>query len=75
MVDLIYNQDETSLHICRKIYRFFVYHEIDETIQSEVVQDLADVFTANEFKLIPVLEALFTSQEFYDGIAGTDDDF
>lgn len=74
LVDLIYEQDQTSLHICRRLYRFFVYHQVDETIQAGVIQDMADIFQANDFKIIPVLEALFTSEEFYRGGASVEDD-
>ncbi len=72
-VDLIYDQQETALHICREIYRFFVYHQIDQSLQDDIIQDMADVFTANDFKLQPVLEALLTSEHFYEGGAGADD--
>ncbi|MEO1254270.1 MAG: DUF1800 family protein [Bacteroidota bacterium] len=72
-VDLIYDQAETTRSICREIYRFFVYHQIDQTLQDGIIQDMADVFIANEFKLQPVLEALFTSEHFYEGAAGADD--
>jgi len=73
LVDLIYNQQETALHICREIYRFFVYHQIDESLQSDIIQDMADIFTANDFKIKPVLEALFTSQHFYEASDGEAD--
>lgn len=75
LVELIYSKDETAIHICRRLYRFFIYHEIDESVQSGLIQDLAEVFQANDFKLQPVLEALFTSQEFYEGAVGVTDDF
>lgn len=73
-IDLIYNQPETSRHICRKLYRFFVYHQIDENLQNTLIQDLADIFEANQFKIQPVLEALFTSTEFYEGATERSDD-
>lgn len=74
LVDLIYSQAETARAICREIYRFFVYHQIDDTLHNDIIQDMADVFTANEFKIQPVLEALFTSQHFYEAQAGQSDD-
>ena len=73
LVDLIYDQGETARHICREIYRFFVYHQIDQSLQDDIIQNMADVFTANDFKLQPVLEALLTSEHFYEGAAGADD--
>lgn len=76
-IDLIYEQEETALHICRKIYRFFMYHEITEAMQQPggIIHDLALVFRDNDFKLQPVIEALLTSQQFYNnGSAGYADD-
>lgn len=75
LVDLVYTKRETAIYICRKVYRFFCYFKVDESVQDGLISDLADVFEANEFKLTPVLEALFTSQEFYEGAAGVTDDF
>lgn len=72
-VDLIYDQNETAIAICREVYRFFVYHQIDVALQEDIIQDMADVFTANEFKIQPVIEALLTSEHFYDAGAGFDD--
>ncbi|MEP0984740.1 DUF1800 family protein [Ekhidna sp.] len=72
-VDLIYDQGETARSICREVYRFFVYHQLDQALQDDIIQDMADIFTANEFKLQPVLEALLTSQHFYEAEAGSDD--
>lgn len=72
-VDLIYDQAETARSICRELYRFFVYHQVDLALQDDIIQDMADIFTANDFKIQPVLEALFTSTHFYEAEAGTDD--
>lgn len=72
-VDLIYDQEETPRAICREIYRFFVYHQIDQTLQNDIIQDMADIFVANKYKIQPVLQALFTSQHFYEAEAGEDD--
>ena len=72
-VDLVYDQEETTRSICREVYRFFVYHQVDLTLQNDIIQEMADIFTANEFKLQPVLEALLTSTHFYEADAGEDD--
>ncbi len=72
-VDILYDQSETTLHICRDIYRFFVYHQIDETLQDDIIQDMANTFAANDFKLQSVLEALLTSTHFYEAEVGDDD--
>ncbi len=76
LVDIIYDRDETPIHVCRKIYRFFVYHEIDEGIQAGIIQDMANVFRSSGYRLQSVLTALFTSVEFYEaGGSVTDNSF
>lgn len=74
LIDLIYEQDETPIHICRKIYRFFVYHQVSPALENDIIREMADIFVANDYKIIPVLEALFTSEHFYDGDPGYPDD-
>lgn len=74
LVDLIYAQEQTPIHICRRIYRFFVYHEVSPALEADIIREMADIFIANDFKTTPVLEALFTSSHFYEGGAGYQDD-
>ncbi len=74
LVELIYTQPETARNICRRIYRFFVYHEITQTIDDTIIAGMADTFAANGFKLQPVLEDLFQSQHFYEAAGGVADD-
>lgn len=75
-IDMIYAQPETANHICRKIYRFFVYHEITPAINTTIISVMADTFRANNFKLQPVIENLLRSEHFYEaGLPITDDNF
>ncbi len=82
LIDQIYAQPETARNICRRIYRFYVYHNITDTIDKQVVSGpsetvldgMAATFKNSGFKLQPVLEELFQSQHFYDAAAGVDDD-
>jgi uncharacterized protein (DUF1800 family) len=74
MIDQIYAQPETALNICRRIYRFYVYHAIDKPLDDSIIAGMAATFAASGFKLQPVLEELFQSQHFYDAAAGVNDD-
>ncbi len=65
-VDMVFAQPETARHICRKLYRFFVYHEITDQVERNFIQPLAKLFQEEDYELRPVLEAMFTSQHFYD---------
>ncbi|GIV36007.1 MAG: hypothetical protein KatS3mg032_0386 [Cyclobacteriaceae bacterium] len=74
LIDMIYAQEETARHICRKVYRFFVYHQITSEIENNIIAVMADTFRANNFKLQPVIENLLRSQHFYDAASGNEDD-
>lgn len=78
LIDLIYAQPETARNICRKIYRFFVqtpHTEADAVpIDSTIITEMANTFTANGFKIQPVIENLLRSQHFYEAAGGVGDD-
>jgi uncharacterized protein (DUF1800 family) len=80
LIDLIYSQPETAKNICRKVYRFFVqtpHTEADALpIENVIISEMANTFTANGYKLQPVIENLLRSQHFYEAAGGvTDDNF
>lgn len=62
LIDLIFEQEETAIYICRKLYKWFVYEFPDE----DIVQQMADEFVNNNFEIEPVLRLLFSSEHFYD---------
>ncbi|MGB3585257.1 MAG: DUF1800 domain-containing protein [Tunicatimonas sp.] len=66
LVEIVFEQVATAQHICRKLYRFFVYYEISEEVEQNIITPLATIMQQNDYELKPVLEALFTSQHFYD---------
>ncbi|MEZ4994968.1 MAG: DUF1800 domain-containing protein [Saprospiraceae bacterium] len=66
LLGMIFNTEECTLFICRKIYRFFVHHEIDETTEEFVIEPLADIFRNNDYQILPILETLFNSEHFFD---------
>jgi uncharacterized protein (DUF1800 family) len=76
-IDLIYDQEETAKNICRKIYRFFMYHEITVALSDDIITQMANTFRTNDFKIQPVLEELLSSQHFYNNNSApyTDDAF
>ncbi len=66
LVDMLLTNPETPRYICRKLYRWFVNAEIPATIETNVIQPLADQFRAGNFEIKPVLATLLQSQHFYD---------
>ena len=55
-----------SKYICRRLYRFFVYYDIDSNIETNVIEPLSQLFVSNNWNIKPVLEKLFKSEHFFD---------
>ncbi len=65
VVDIIFAQDEVSRFMARKLYRWFVYYHIDEDIEANVIEPLAAVLRDNDYEIRPAIEALLSSEHFY----------
>lgn len=65
LIDIIFEQRNTALFISRKWYRWFVYYHIDDEIEANVIEPMADLLIANDFEIRPVLETLFSSAHFH----------
>jgi uncharacterized protein (DUF1800 family) len=66
LLDMIFSREEVSCFICRKLYRFFVYHQIDDETEQNVIRPLAALFRRKNYEIKPVLEELLTSRHFFD---------
>jgi uncharacterized protein (DUF1800 family) len=66
LLDMIFEKEEVAMYICRRIYRFFVYYEIDEMIETEIIKPLAVIFRQANYAIKPVLSALFSSAHFFE---------
>ncbi len=66
LLNIIFAMDEVSKHVCRKLYRYFVYYEIDASAETNVIEPLAKIFRDNNYEIKPVLKALLESEHFYD---------
>jgi hypothetical protein len=66
MLNMILSVDEVSKYICRKLYRYFVYFDIDSNAETNVIEPLAKIFRDNNYEIKPVLKALLESEHFYD---------
>jgi len=66
LLNMIFAQEEVSKFICRKLYRFFVYHTIDDATEQAVILPLAKTFRKGGYEIRPVLQELFSSAHFFD---------
>ena len=74
-IDMIFDSPHTAKHICRRIYRQFVYFDITPEIEADIIEPLADILRTNDYEITSVLEVLFQSEHFYDeDSVPTDDD-
>ncbi len=65
-LDMLFGVPNTASYICRKLYRFFVYYDVTPDVETNVIQPLAAILKTNNFEIKPVLQALFSSQHFFD---------
>ncbi len=66
LLNMIFAKDEVAKYIVRKIYRFFVYYNIDATVEAQVITPLAATFRNSGYEIAPVMLELLTSQHFFD---------
>lgn len=69
LINVIFGQAACARHICTKFYRFFVSDSIDENIEQNVIEPLAQLMIAEDYEIQPVLEALFASEHFFSEAA------
>ena len=66
VVDLIFERPNAGDYLCRKLYRWFVYYEIDEAVEREVIQPMAKAFRESGYQIIMPLRLLLASQHFFE---------
>jgi uncharacterized protein (DUF1800 family) len=66
LMTMIFNTQEVSKYICRRLYRWFVYYDIDASVEANVIEPLAAIFRNNNYELKPVLSAMLKSENFFD---------
>ncbi len=69
LIDMIFVKERViSEYICRRLYRYFVYYDIDQYIETNIIAPLAQTFVANNWEILPVLRQLLMSEHFYDTV-------
>jgi len=66
LIDMLFAKEDMAKYICRRLYRWFVFFYIDETVEKNIIAPLAVIFKNNNFEIKPVLAALLNSAHFYD---------
>lgn len=66
LVDIIFGKAEVARFISRKLYRWFVYYDIDESTEQNVIEPMAQLLISNDYDIKPVLQTLLRSAHFHD---------
>lgn len=66
LMDMLFNTEEAARFICRKLYKWFVYYDIDDTTETEVIIPMAGILRSNNFQVKAALEVLFKSEHFFE---------
>ncbi|MFT3936262.1 MAG: DUF1800 domain-containing protein [Chitinophagaceae bacterium] len=68
LIDIILQTNECAKFIVRRLYMWFVYSDINATVEANVIAPLADIFRASKYDIPTVLKALFKSEHFFDAL-------
>lgn len=70
LVDMIFTQDQDiAKYYARKIYRFFVYYDIDANIETTIINGLAQTLINNNWNVKPMIAQLLKSDHFFDTLS------
>ncbi len=66
--DMLFTQQDVAIsqYICRRLYRFFVYYDIDSNIETNIIVPLATMLRTNNWNMGVIMKALFKSEHFFD---------
>lgn len=66
LIDIIFEQPIVANFICRKLYQWFVYYDINEQVEAEVIAPMAQLLIDNDYELAPVVRTLLNSEHFFN---------
>jgi len=66
LVNMLFDTTEAARFICRKLYKWFVYYDIDDTVEAEVIVPMADVLRNNNYDIKTALDVLLKSEHFFE---------
>lgn len=68
LINMIFNHEQASKFIIRKLYRWFVYYRIDEEVETNIIEPLSELFRQNNFDISVVLKKLLKSEHFFNSV-------
>jgi hypothetical protein len=68
LIEMIFTKDEVSKNLCRRFYRYFIYHDITPDVETNIITPLAETFRNNNYEIKPVLLQLLKSEHFFNSL-------
>lgn len=69
LIDVIFQQDECSRFIMRKLYRWFVHSDLTPEVEQHVIEPLAQQVRADDYDIASALRILLSSKHFFQSTA------
>ena len=66
VVDMLFETQENSIYIARRLYQFFVYPALSDEIEDKIIKPLAKIYRDNNYSLVEPLKVLLKSKHFYE---------
>lgn len=64
IINIILEQDTCARHICRRIYKWFIYENVNEPF----IEEMATILRSNNYEIKPMMEFLLTSNHFFNPV-------
>lgn len=72
VVDIIFSKDEVARHISRRLFIWFVNYNINDDVEANVIEPMAQLILENDYEMKPAISALLSSEYFFkEGISGS----
>jgi uncharacterized protein (DUF1800 family) len=69
LLNMIFATQEVAKYMCRRLYRWFVYYDIDDTVEQNIITPLANLLRSSNYEILPVLDKLLKSEHFFDALS------
>ncbi|OAV45027.1 hypothetical protein A3850_011250 [Lewinella sp. 4G2] len=66
VVDIIFTKDEVARYLCRKLYRHFVYYDVTDEVETNIIAPMSQLVIDNQYDIAPALRALLSCEHFYE---------
>jgi len=65
LISIVFQKDEVAKFIARKLYRYYVSTDIDATVESDIIEPMADLIRNDNYEIGNTLKTLLASEHFF----------